>query len=152
MVTKPKAKPSSDSISPTLQKLFVGASLLAFVMQIIQSAYFAIMQYNNNPNLSGFMGYYVGIALMLFVIIALYFSKKHKAVTLKNAFDLSVIAVSTVLFSTALSWLTMFVPFPVEKVTESFYWFVVAYQLLPLIVTLPLLVIAIRRLRAQNQW
>ncbi len=152
MVTKPKAKPSSDSVSPNLQKFFVAASVLALAMQSVQSAYTIILQYNNNQNLSGFMGYYVSIALMLFVIIALYFSKRQRAVTLKNAFDLSIMAVGVVLISSALSWLTMFIPFPVPKVSGSIYWFIATYQLLPLIVTLPLLVVVIRRLRAQDQW
>jgi hypothetical protein len=152
MATKKNPKTSSNTISPTLQKFFVSASVLAFAAQFIQSAYLSLMQYEHNLDNGGFIGFYFGVVLLTVLVLGLYMSKKHREISLKTIFDVSVMTVGVVLFGSALGWITSQFAIPPSNELGGMYWFFFVYQLLPLLITAPLLVIVIRRLRIAGQW
>lgn len=147
------APSSANQLSPVLQKFFVGSALVAFVSQIVQTIYSISLQYPNNQNLSSYVWWFIGITITMFIALVAYLSRRQRALTLRTVFDVVLVTLSVELLIMGLGWLTNFVQLPFVKMTDTnFSWFIAFYQGLPLIVTVPLLVIVIRRLRQQKQW
>jgi hypothetical protein len=149
--TPAKSSTRSSSVVPTLQKLFVGAAGLAFVMQIVQNAYYMALQMPENDNFSAYIIWFIGTMIIAFIWLVIYLSRRNRALTLSSVFDVTLVTFSAGLIMMSLSWLTSFIQLP-YKMLDNMSVYVSMYQALPLIVTIPLLVIVLRRLRATKQW
>lgn len=147
-----KSSPSQSALSPTLQKLFVGAAGLMFVMQVVQNVYYLTQQMPENDNFSAYFSWFFGIGIVVLTWFIVYLSRNNHTMNLRTVFDVTLVTVSTIMVTAGLGWLTSFVQLPFVKDSYDVQWYVAMYQALPFAVALPLLVIVIRRLRAAKQW
>ena len=150
------AKQQNNSTPTLLQKIFVGSLALMFVMTIAQNAYYMAAQLPSNPNLSSFLPWFLSIIIVMFVWVVVYLTRRDRSWSLRTVFEVSLLTISAVLIATGLSWLMMFVQLPMNFIApdarDGLMWWMAIYTSLPFAVTIPLLVIAIRRLGATNQW
>ncbi len=152
--TPAKSSARSSSVVPTLQKLFVGAAGLAFVMQIVQNAYYMSMQMQEDISYGSYATWFLGTMIIAFVWLVVYLSRRKRTLTLSAVFDVTLVTFSAVLIMMSLGWLTSFIelPFSYTKTLDDMSLYVSLYQMLPFVVTIPLLVIVLLRLRATKQW
>ena len=151
MAKQPTKSPTA-SLSPTLQRFFVGSVGFMFVMQIVQNCYYISQQYRDNENLSSFMGWFIGTAIAALLWFVVYLTRRNRTLNLRTIFDVTLVTVTTIMVTISLGWIVSFVQLPFAKDMYDIQWYVALYQALPFIVAVPLLVIVIRRLRAAKQW
>ena len=120
-------------------------------MQIVQNAYYMALQMPENDNFSAYIIWFIGTMIIAFIWLVVYLSRRNRALTLSSVFDVTLVTFSAGLIMMSLSWLTSFIQLP-YKMLDNMSVYVSMYQALPLIVTIPLLVIVLRRLRATKQW
>ena len=145
--------PNATRQSDILKKLFIGSALFAFVANIAQSIYFVAMQYPDNPNLSAHVTWFIGILFMMLVVAILYVSKKDRTMNVNNVFDITVMTTVIMYATYGIGTIFMSLPYPLPDGTFGDpYLISVLYMTFPLIVAIPLLVIAILLMRAAKQW
>lgn len=153
--TKVKASvQSTNTSSPVLQKLFVGAAGLMFVMQIVQNTYYMLQQLPYNDNFSAYYVWFLSTFIAMFVWLVVYLTRRNRALSLPTLFEVTLVTTAVSMICVGIGWLTNFIqlPFGLDKMSNNFSVYIALYQALPLMITIPLLVVIIRRLRAQRQW
>lgn len=145
--------PNATNKSNLLKKLFIGSAIFAFVTGIVQGVYFVAMQYPDNPNLSAHAWWFIGTLFTLLVVTILYFSKKDRKLNVDNVFAITVMTTVLIYIAYGIGTLSVMLPYPLPDGTLGDpYLISVLYTAFPLLVTLPLLVILILRMRATKQW
>ena len=148
-----KKSTQSNTVSPILQKLFVGSALLVLVAQVVQTLYFMSLQYTSNQNFSAYSWWFTGIGIIAVMALGIYFSRRQRELSLRTMFDVSIVVMSFLMIAMSVSWLTMFVSLSsfdadgARNVSAD-----LAIYALPFVVVIPLIAVVIRRLRAAKQW
>jgi len=138
--------------TPLLQKTFVWTAGVSFVLQLLQSIY-DFTQYPPGQQDPGmFISVFMGTAILVFVWFVLYLSRRDQALSYQTVFDVTLVTLSVAMIMLALGWLTTFLQLPYARLLGTTSSFMVLYISLPLIATIPPLVIIIRRLRRAHQW
>ena len=143
-------KTTKDTPSLLLQGLFIGASVMLLVMQIIQTGYYISLQVPDNANFSAYFSWLSGLFVIVGVWLALYATRRKRTPVLHTVFDVTLVTISASMLVMAISWLSFMMPLSYND--ENFYWLSTLQIALPWVVVLPLLIIVIRRLRATKQW
>lgn len=149
-----KKSTQSNTVSPILQKLFVGSALLVLVAQVVQTLYFMSLQYTSNQNFSAYSWWFTGIGIIAVMALGIYFSRRQRGLSLRTMFDVSIVVMSFLMIAMSVGWLTSFVPFAFagDDPRQNMILFQVIYMGLPFVIVVPLIVVVIRRLRAAKQW
>ncbi len=145
---------ATSTISPVLQKLFVGAAGLMFVMQIVQNAYYMLQQLPDNDNFSAYYIWFLGTFIVMLIWLVIYLTRRNRTLSLPTLFEVTLVTVSVSMTMVGVGWLMSFLQLPLvsNKMLDDFSLYYALDIALPLMVTIPPLVIIIRRLRAQKQW
>lgn len=145
---------STNTISPVLQKLFVGAAGLMFGMQIVQNVYYMLQQMPNNDNFSAYYIWFLGTFVVMSIWLVIYLSRRNRKLSLTTLFEVTLTTVSVGMITMGIGWLTSFIQLPLvsSKMLDGFSLYYAFDIALPVMITIPLLVVVIRRLRAARQW
>lgn len=145
---------STNTISPVLQKLFVGAAGLMFGMQIVQNVYYMLQQLPNNDNFSAYYIWFLGTFVVMSIWLVIYLSRRNRTLSLTTLFEVTLTTVSVGMITMGIGWLTSFIQLPLvsSKMLDGFSLYYAFDIALPVMITIPLLVVVIRRLRAAKQW
>ena len=145
---------STNTISPVLQKLFVGAAGLMFGMQIVQNVYYMLQQMPNNDNFSAYYIWFLGTFVVMSIWLVIYLSRRNRKLSLTTLFEVTLTTVSVGMITMGIGWLTSFIQLPLvsSKMLDGFSLYYAFDIALPVMITIPLLVVVIRRLRAAKQW
>ena len=143
---------SVSAISSTFQKLFVVSALLAFVMQILQTFYYMSLQYPQNDNFSAYASWWTGLGFILLIVLVLFATRTDRSLSLRTAFEVTLMTTIVIYLSTAIGWLTMLLPYPFAPETIGMSLVAAFYFSLPFMILLPVLLITIIRLRSAKQW
>jgi cobalamin synthase len=145
---------STNTISPVLQKLFVGAAGLMFGMQIVQNVYYMLQQLPNNDNFSAYYVWFLGTFVIMSIWLVIYLSRRNRKPSLTTLFEVTLTTVSVSMITMGIGWLTSYIQLPLvsSKMLDGFSLYYAFDIALPVMITIPLLVVVIRRLRAARQW
>ena len=138
--TPAKSTSSATSLSPILQKLFVGSVGLLFVMQVVQSCYYLSQQLPYNPNVSSYVMWFVGVVIAMTIWLVVYLSRRTRTLTLRTVFDVTLVSLSAILIATSLGWFVTLMQLPYGDVPQDLQFYIALYQALPFAFTVPLLI------------
>jgi hypothetical protein len=148
-----KKSTQSNTVSPILQKLFVGSALLVLVAQVVQTLYFMSLQYTSNQNFSAYSWWFTGIGIIAVMALGIYFSRRQRGLSLRTMFDVSIVVMSFLMIAMSVSWLTVLMQLSPFGRDGSLNLAVdLAIYVAPFVVAVPVIVVVIRRLRAAKQW
>lgn len=138
--------------SRTLQKLFIGSIVVAWLAGTVQVIALAAMQYPHNPNLSGFVTWFLMTVLVPVVFVGLiYLTRRNRAVTLQSMFEVMVVSVAALAIYMVLGTISSFLP--IAMLTPET---VLPFQLLstgiPLAIVSVVFLIVLLRLRKRGEW
>ena len=138
---------STNTISPVLQKLFRRRSGLMFGMQIVQNVYYMLQQMPNNDN---FSAYYIWFWAHSLSCLSGWSStcRRNRKLSLTTLFEVTLTTISVGMITIGIGWLTSFIQLPLvsSKMLDGFSLYYAFDIALPVMITIPLLVVVIRRL------
>ena len=144
---------SPSGVTPFLKKVFVGSAAFALIMQFVQLSYFVAQQYPYNKNFSGYLQWFAGLASVLIVVGAVYFSRTKRTVSLQSLYEVALLSTILVLLSSVISMMIFVVPIELVTNADSYVLvFTLLYQVLPLLLVLTIAFLATRYLRSKKQW
>ena len=136
----------------TLQKIFLTVFAFAFVMQIIQNIYYFNLSQPHSSGTAAIVSWFLSTILAAFVWFVIYLTRRNRTLSIQTLFEVTLLALSTLAIVISLGWLTTFIQMSLTISHDQPALAQSLYFGLPFMVTLPLLVIIIHRLRRSNQW
>lgn len=144
---KAKSTHSSTATPLLLQRLFLFATAAAVVAQAIQIFTMIAQQWPHNQNLSAFAWWVISQAFVLGTWLILWVTRRNRDASLKTLFDTTLFTACILMLTTSVGVIVWLLPINISF--ENYVFFTTA---LPFVITVPLAVVAIMRLRAAKQW
>ena len=125
-----------------------------FGMQIVQNVYYMLQQLPNNDNFSAYYVWFLGTFVIMSIWLVIYLSRRNRKPSLTTLFEVTLTTVSVSMITMGIGWLTSYIQLPLvsSKMLDGFSLYYAFDIALPVMITIPLLVVVIRRLRAARQW
>lgn len=149
-----KNKTSPTHISRSVQKWFVVTALAAYGLQTAVPVYYAVTQYQHNPNLSSYLLWFLSVTIAPLVFAATAWRlhpRRSQVARLQMWFETLVLTMVGLAFYGIISQVQMFVQQFFVPVTGG-YWGYVGYQVAGFGLTVLIYVSLLLRLRKRNAW